>query len=91
MDEIGLRRIDTLIVSFPDKVFVHEDLPSQLVMPVWSIIQELIDSQIVNTAGLSDFNAAYLEQFCNFLQDKNVGYKIFFSNFLIFVFRESHQ
>lgn len=72
MDEIGAKHIDTLIVSFPDKVFVHDQLPAQLVMPIWSIVQECVDSQVVSTAGLSDFNAIYLEQFCNFLQDKNV-------------------
>ncbi|RMZ94699.1 glutamate--cysteine ligase regulatory subunit-like, partial [Brachionus plicatilis] len=52
LDEIGAKHIDTLIVSFPDKVFVHDQLPAQLVMPVWSIVQECVDSQVVSTAGL---------------------------------------
>lgn len=72
LDEIGAQHIDTLIVSFPDKVFVHDELPAHLVLPVWSVIQDYVDSQVVSTAGLSDFNANYLEQFCNILQNKNV-------------------
>lgn len=73
LNEIGAHHIDTLIISFPDKVFIHEELPAHLVMPVWSVIQGYVDSKAVSTAGLSDFNANYLEQFYNFLQDKNVN------------------
>ena len=83
MDEIGARHIDTLIISYPDKVFTHEKLSSELVIPVWSAIQNYIDSKTISTAGLADFNATHLQSFYNLLQDKNVKKLIFFLNFKI--------
>ncbi|CAF0754089.1 unnamed protein product [Brachionus calyciflorus] len=71
LNEMGADHIDTLIISYPDKVFTHEELPNDLVIPVWSVIQDYIDAKKISTAGLADFNATYLEQFYNLLQDKN--------------------
>ncbi len=78
LDEIGTNRIDTLIVSFPEKIFAHESLPKDVLMPLWSIVQRHIDAKVVGSAGLADFNADYLEQFVNALDDANVN-KIDFS------------
>jgi hypothetical protein len=41
-------------------------------MPLWSIIQNHIDSKVIGSAGLADFNADNLEQFVAALEDKNV-------------------
>jgi hypothetical protein len=48
-------------------------------MPLWSIIQGHIDSKVIGSAGLADFNAQYLEQFVNALDDSNVGFFFFFN------------
>ena len=71
MDEIGCDRLDTVILSFPDKIFNEEELPKATIMPIWSIIQKNIASGKITTAGLADFNAKYLEQFLNALEDKS--------------------
>lgn len=71
LDEIGADCIDTLIISFPDKIFNHDELPYDLVMPVWNVVQGYIDTRQILSAGLSDFNAKYMEQFMNALEDKN--------------------
>ncbi len=72
MDEIGADHIDTLILSFPDKIFTHEDLPQELIMPLWTIIQNNIKEKYILNAGLSDFNAKYLEQLTSLLEEANV-------------------
>lgn len=71
LDEIGVDRIDTLIISFPEKIFNQENLPAELVIPIWSIVQKYIEAKQILTAGLSDFNAKYLEQFLNAIGDRN--------------------
>ena len=73
MEEIGTTRIDSLVLSLPDKMFSHEDLPKELMMPLWSAVQKNIENQKVTSVGLSDFNARYLEQLCEALDDKKVG------------------
>jgi len=70
LDEIGADRIDSLILSLSDKIFTHEDLPKETMLPIWSAVQKHIQEKLVVTAGLSDFNAKYLEQLCNSLDDK---------------------
>ena len=71
LDEIGTTQIDTLIVSFPDKIFGQDSLPKEVVMPLWQIVQNCIDSKVVGSAGLADFNANYLKQFLDSLEDTN--------------------
>lgn len=71
MNEIGVDCIDTLILSFPEKIFSHDDLPSDVIVPEWSVVQEFIDAKQIVNAGLSDFNAKYLEQFYKVLPDKS--------------------
>ena len=73
MTEIGTDQIDTLILSLSDKIFTHDDLPTEEILPLWSVIQKHIQNKTVETAGLSDFNAKNLEQFINALDDKNVS------------------
>ncbi len=75
MNEIGTDHIDTLILAFPDKVFNYDELPKDLILPLWSIIQKNVKSKKITTAGISDFNANYLEQLMNALEDKNVNLK----------------
>ena len=41
-------------------------------MPLWSIVQQNIQNKRVIAAGICDFNANYLEQLINALEDKNV-------------------
>lgn len=69
--EVGADHIDTLILSLSDKIFTTGDLPKDVILPLWSTIQSNIQNSLVNTAGLSDFNAKYLEQLVNFLDDKS--------------------
>lgn len=71
LDEIGADQIDTLVIKLPDKIFNQEELPKDLVLPLWSAVQENIKNKRVITAGLCDFNAKNLEQLVNALQDKN--------------------
>lgn len=71
MDEIGCLKIDTLILSFPDKIFNQEDLPKETIMPIWATVQKAIHANKIVTAGLSDFNAHYLGQLLDLLEDKN--------------------
>jgi hypothetical protein len=59
-------------LSLPDKIFNHEDLPKDLILPLWSVIQKHINEKHILTAGLSDFNAKYLEQLSNALNNANV-------------------
>ena len=70
MEEIGTTQIDTLILSLPDKLFSHDDLPRDLMSPLWQVVQRSIQSERVLSAGLSDFNAKYLEQLCDSIDDK---------------------
>lgn len=70
LDEIGADHIDSLILSLSDKIFTHDDLSKEIIIPIWSTVQKYIQDKIVITAGLSDFNAKYLEQLCNSLDDK---------------------
>jgi diketogulonate reductase-like aldo/keto reductase len=87
IDELGSQRIDTLILSLPDKVFSQDLLPSEQVMSVWSCIQNYIDSKVIESAGLADFNAHYIKQFFNALEDQNVISKSFFHlNFILSIF-----
>lgn len=72
LNEIGADRIDSLILSLSDKIFTHEDLPKEIMLPIWSAVQKCIQDKLVISAGLSDFNAKYLEQLCNSLDDKQV-------------------
>ena len=72
MEEIGSNRIDTLILSLPEKIFNHEELDKDLIMPLWSVLQKHVQNKSVISTGLSDFNASYLEQLMKFLEDKNV-------------------
>jgi hypothetical protein len=60
------------VIKLPDKIFNQEELPKDLVLPLWSAVQENIKNKRVITAGLCDFNAKNLEQLVNALQDKNV-------------------
>lgn len=71
LEEIGVDRIDTLIISFPEKIFNQENLPVELVIPIWSVVQKHVESKQILAAGLSDFNAKYLEQFLNAIGDRN--------------------
>jgi diketogulonate reductase-like aldo/keto reductase len=73
LDEIGVEQIDTLILSFPDKIFSRDELPKELLIPLWSIVQQNIQNKRVIAAGICDFNANYLEQLINALEDKNVN------------------
>lgn len=73
MEEIGTDRIDSLVLSLPDKMFSHDDLPKEIMMPLWAAVQKSIENQKVASAGLSDFNARYLEQLCEALEDKKVS------------------
>jgi len=70
LEEIGADHIDTLILSLNDKIFSHEDLPKPILLPLWSTIQKHIQNKVIQTAGLSDFNAKNLEQLINALDDK---------------------
>ena len=72
LEEIGADYIDTLIISLSDKIFTYEELPKDIILPLWSSVQTNILNKLVMTAGLSDFNAKYLEQLINSLDDKNV-------------------
>jgi len=72
MNEIGAEHIDTLILSFPDKLFIQDSLPVDIIMPLWSVVQENIRNQKVKSSGLADFNAKHLQQFIDALEDKNV-------------------
>lgn len=72
LDEIGANQIDTLILSLPEKIFNRDELPKDLLLPLWSSVQQNIQNKRVLTAGLCDFNATNLEQFLNALEDKNV-------------------
>lgn len=76
LEEIGVDTIDTLIISFPDKIFIHDELPNDLIIPIWSVVQGFIDTKQIVNAGLADFNAKYLEQFFNLVSDRNVSVKI---------------
>ena len=71
MDEIGCDRLDTVILSFPDKIFNEEELPKGTIMPIWALIQKNIAAGKITTAGLADFNANYLGQMLNALEDKS--------------------
>lgn len=84
LDEIGVDSIDTLIISFPDKIFNQENLPIELIMPIWTIVQNYIDTKQIVTAGLSDFNAKYLVQFSNAIPDRNVTQFKIIKKFLAF-------
>lgn len=75
MEEIGVDHIDTLIISFPEKIFNQDDLPKDLILPLWSIIENHIQNRVVLNAGLADFNAKFLEDFFKLLGDKNVNFK----------------
>ena len=72
MDEIGTEHIDTLILSLPDKLFIQESIPIEIIMPLWSVVQEHITNQKIKSSGLADFNAKHLQQFFDALEDKNV-------------------
>ena len=78
MDEIGADHIDTLILSLPDKIFTYGDLPKELILPMWSTIQQNLKDKYILTAGLSDFNAKYLDELINALEETNVCYYLFF-------------
>lgn len=71
LEEIGVDQIDTLIISLSDKIFTYDELPKEIILPLWSAVQNNIQNKSVTTAGLSDFNAKYLEQLINSLEDKN--------------------
>jgi glutamate--cysteine ligase regulatory subunit len=71
MDEIGCKRLDTVILSFPDKIFNEEELPKSTIMPIWAQMQKSIANGKIGTAGLSDFNANYLSQLLSALEDKS--------------------
>lgn len=73
MEEIGVDHIDTLIISLSDKIFTYDELPKDIILPLWSAVQNNIQNKSVSTAGLSDFNAKYLDQLINSLEDKNVS------------------
>lgn len=79
LEEIGVDRIDTLIISFPEKIFNQENLPVELVIPIWSVVQKHVESKQILAAGLSDFNAKYLEQFLNAIGDRNVSLSLILS------------
>ena len=82
MDEIGADHIDTLILSLPDKIFTYGDLPKELILPMWSTIQQNLKDKYILTAGLSDFNAKYLDELINALEETNVCYYLFFKWFI---------
>ena len=71
MSEIGCDRIDTVILSFPDKIFNEEDLPQETIMPIWLALQKHIAAARITTAGLADFNVKYLQQLMDALDNKN--------------------
>ncbi len=71
--EIGTDHIDSLILSLSDKIFTHEDLPIEVIIPLWTVVQKHIQNKTIDTAGLADFNAKNLEKFINALDDKNVS------------------
>jgi glutamate--cysteine ligase regulatory subunit len=71
MNELGCSKIDTLILSFPDKIFNQEELPKDTIMPIWAAVQKAIQSNRIAIAGLADFNAHYLGQLLDLLEDKN--------------------
>ncbi len=72
LSEIGADHIDSLILSLSDKIFTHDDLPIDVILPLWSVIQKHIQNKTIESAGLADFNAKNLEMFINALDDKNV-------------------
>jgi hypothetical protein len=57
-------------------------------MPVWNVVQGYIDTRQILSAGLSDFNAKYMEQFMNALEDKNVINEREINSCYLFNFRE---
>ena len=69
--EIGCDRLDTVILSFPDKLFGDDELPKELLMPVWAALQRSVHAGRVGTAGLADFSAHNLSQFVAALEDKS--------------------
>lgn len=71
LEEIGADVIDTLILSLPEKIFNRDELPRDLLLPLWSVVQQNVRNKRVLTAGLCDFNAKNLEQLLNALEDKN--------------------
>lgn len=71
LEEIGAEKIDTLVLSISDKIFNYSDLPKEMILPLWSVVQQNVQNKTITTAGLSDFNAKYLEQLINALDDKN--------------------
>ncbi len=72
MEEIGVYSIDTLIISFPEKIFNQDDLPKDYILPLWSVVEKYVENKIISNAGLADFNAKFLEDFFRMLDDKHV-------------------
>jgi glutamate--cysteine ligase regulatory subunit len=75
LSETGVDRIETLIVSFPDKIFNQDHLPSELLLPLWKCVNEFVQREVVHHAGLADFNFSYLEEFFKLIDETNASLK----------------
>ena len=72
MQEIGIDQIDTLILSLPNKIFTQEDLPKELILPLWSVLQQKLESKQILSIGVVDFNAKYIQQLFDMLNEHYV-------------------
>ena len=70
LNELGIFSIDTIILSFPDRLYETPNLTREIIMPIWSVIETKLENKTLTSAGVSDFNKNYLEQFCSYIENK---------------------
>ena len=71
LNELGVFSIDTIILSFPDRLYETPNLTKEIILPLWSIIETKLENNTIASAGVSDFNKNFLEQFCNYIENRN--------------------
>jgi glutamate--cysteine ligase regulatory subunit len=67
---LNIKSIDSVILSFPSAFYDKNSLQAELIRPIWSVIEKTLDSNVVMSAGVSDFNRTYLEEFCDSIENK---------------------
>jgi glutamate--cysteine ligase regulatory subunit len=70
MEELNIKTIDSIILSFPKTFYDKSDMQFHLIHPIWSVIEDNLEKNTISSAGVSDFSKIYLEQFCESIINK---------------------
>jgi len=62
---IGISDIETVLLAFQDHTFCSERIPLDVIEPLWQVLEEYVEHDVIVRLGVCDFNRDQLEELMN--------------------------